>query len=425
MANDSPHKTTDPLALRARWVLPVDQPPIDGGIVTIAGGRIVAVGENASGQPPRDLGDVALIPGLVNAHTHLEFSTLERPLGQPGMAFPDWIRAIVEYRRDQGKKLVVETDGFQRFRRRAAQAGIKELQAGGTVAVGEIATPGWPRECFPATGLTVTIFLELLGLDKQQSASLLAMAKSFVTDVLDVGSALRPGLSPHAPYTVGTELLEEVCKLSAAERVPVAMHLAESRAELQLLAEHSGPLVEVLQSLGAWHPDAVPRGTRPLDYLETLATANRSLVIHGNYLTAEEIEFAGGHRERMSIVYCPRTHAYFAHEPYPLATMLAARARVAVGTDSLATNPDLSLFRELRAIAAKHSDVPPEAILRMGTLSGAEALGIERELGSITAGKLARFATVPLGGSDGDPLERLFAAGTRVQTLELGTARHP
>jgi cytosine/adenosine deaminase-related metal-dependent hydrolase len=419
MATDSPHKPNDSLALRARWVFPVDQPPIEGGVVTIAGGRIVAVGENSSGQPPRDLGDVALIPGLVNAHTHLEFSTLERPLGQPNIAFPEWIRAVVEHRREQGKKLVVETDGFQRFRRRAAQAGLKELQAGGTVAVGEIATPGWPRECFPAAGLTVTIFLELLGLEKKQQPSLLAMAKSFVGDILDAAAALRPGLSPHAPYTAGSELVEEACKLSAAERVPVAMHLAESREELQLLGEHAGPLVEVLQSLGAWHPDAVPRGSRPIDYLEMLATAHRALVIHGNYLAAEEIEFLGSHRERMSAVYCPRTHAYFGHEPYPLAAMLAARVRVAVGTDSLATNPDLSLFRELRQISRTHRDVPPEAILRMGTLAGAEALGIQRELGSITTGKVARLAIVQLTATTGEPYELLFAAGKAAQPLAV------
>src|SRR5436190_626196 len=87
------------LALRARWVVPIDRPPVEGGVITIAGGRIVAVGENALGQPPRDLGDVALLPGLVNAHTHLEFSLLDRPLGQPGMAFADWIREVVAWRR--------------------------------------------------------------------------------------------------------------------------------------------------------------------------------------------------------------------------------------------------------------------------------------------------------------------------------------
>ena len=110
------------------------------------------------------------------------------------------------------------------------------------------------------------------------------MAKSFVTDVQDAGRALRPGISPHAPYTVSPDLVQKVCELSAKERFPVAMHLAESLAELELLASHSGPLVELLQSMKAWHPGAIPRGIAPRDYLELLATAHRALVIHGNFL---------------------------------------------------------------------------------------------------------------------------------------------
>src|SRR5262245_6249966 len=88
-------------AFRARWVVPIDRPPIEDGVVTIAGGRIVALGENASARPARDLGDVALLPGLVNAHTHLEFSVLERPLGKPGMGFPEWIGEVVQHRRKE------------------------------------------------------------------------------------------------------------------------------------------------------------------------------------------------------------------------------------------------------------------------------------------------------------------------------------
>jgi aminodeoxyfutalosine deaminase len=417
MTTDTSPVSAGSSALRARWVFPIDQPPIEGGVVTIAGGRIVAVGENQSGRPPRDLGDVALIPGLVNAHTHLEFSTLEKPIGQAGMPFPEWIRAVVEHRREQGKKLVVETDGFQRFRRRAAQAGLKELQAGGTVAVGEIATPGWPRECFPASGLNVTMFLELLGLDPKQASSLSSMGSSFVADVIDAGPALRPGLSPHAPYTVSIDLLGDICATSAGERVPVAMHLAESQEELQLLFEQSGPLVEVLKSLGAWYPEAFPVTSRPIDYLQRLSVAHRALIIHGNYLADNEIEFLGGWRSTMSVVYCPRTHEYFGHKSYPLARMLAAKVRVAVGTDSLATNPDLSLFSELKTICRNHRDVSPDAILRMGTLSGAEALGIERDFGSITPGKLARLAVVPLAVTAGDPYGLLFSAGKAAQPV--------
>src|SRR5439155_3493422 len=166
---------------------------------------------------------------------------------QTGMEFTDWIAGIVRHRSEQNKALFVETDGFQRFRRRAAQAGLAELRSSGVAVVGDVATPGWPRECFPAAGLSATIFLELLGLEPDKQDGLLAMAQSFVLDLQDAGGRLRPGLSPHAPYTASPQLVQRACQLSAAERFPVAMHLAESREELELLATHQGRMVEVLQ----------------------------------------------------------------------------------------------------------------------------------------------------------------------------------
>jgi cytosine/adenosine deaminase-related metal-dependent hydrolase len=400
----------DKVALRARWVFPVDRPPIDGGIVTVAGGRIAAVGENQSSSPLRDLGDVALLPGFVNAHTHLEFSLLDRPLGRPGMPFPAWIEAVVEYRRQRDKPLMVETDGLARFGRRWAEAGLKQLRGAATVAVGDIATMDWPRECAPAGGLSLTAFAEVLGLDPARQAPLLARAKHYVEERLENGGSPRPGLSPHAPYTVGPDLLRKICELSAAERVPVAMHLAESREELELLRTHQGPLVDVIERLGAWHPESLLPGLATIDYLQLLATAHRALVIHGNYLSRDEFEFVAAHRDRMSVVYCPRTHAYFGHDPYPLAGMLTAGVRVAAGTDSLASNPDLSILSELRHIARHHANVSRDAILRMGTLSGAEALGYGEKLGSITPGKRAWLITVPLEHTSGEPHELLFAS---------------
>jgi cytosine/adenosine deaminase-related metal-dependent hydrolase len=390
---------------------------MDGGIVTIAGGKIVAVGENRSAGLPRDLGDVALLPGFVNAHTHLEFSLLEKPLGQPGMPFPEWIEAVVAYRRQRDKPLMVETDGFARFRRRWAEAGLQQLREAATVAAGDIATMDWPRESAPSGGLSLTAFSEILGLDPNRQAVLLSRAKSYLEDRLEAGGSPKPGLSPHAPYTVGPDLLRKVCELSAAERVPLAMHLAESREELELLRTHRGPLVEVLQRLRAWHPDSLPLGLAPIDYLQLLATAQRALVIHGNYLIRDDLEFVAAHRDRMSLVYCPRTHTYFGHEPYPLAGLLAAGARVAVGSDSRASNPDLSMLSELRHIARHHPNVSKDSILRMGTLSGAEALGSGEKLGSITPGKRAWLATVPLEQTSGEPHELLFGSSAPARLL--------
>ncbi len=376
----------------------------------------MAVGENLSGQPPIDLGDVALLPGLVNAHTHLEFSLLDAPLGEPGLRFADWIGRVIEYRRTQAKALMVETDGFQRFRRRAEAKGLAEVRAGGTVALGEIATAGWPRECFPASGVHVVLFLELLGLEAERQQAMLRMAASFVSDVYDAGPKLRPGISPHAPYTVTPELVRSVAALSAKERFPVAMHLAESPGELELLAAHKGPLVELLESLGAWQPQAIPRNSSPRKYLELLAESHQALVIHGNFLTPTDWSFLAERRSSMSVVYCPRTHAYFGHAAYPLAEMLAAGVRVAVGTDSLASNPDLSLVAELRQVARLHPAVPPEQILQMGTLHGAEALGLAERLGSISPGKKARLAVVPLAG-ESDPYAAILHTDAAVQPL--------
>ncbi|MEX2172988.1 MAG: amidohydrolase family protein [Pirellulaceae bacterium] len=387
----------DSVAVRARWVLPIDQPPLADGLVTIAGGRIAAVGENLSGGLPRDLGDVALLPGLVNAHTHLEFSSLDVPLGEPRTRFSAWIRQVIDYRR--------QTEALQSKRQTAVARGLAESQAAGVALLGEIATPGWPAECFAAQAVEAVVFLELLGLAPERQEPLLALAQEHLAQ-----QRQHVGLSPHAPYTVGPDLLARLCVLSANRQVPVAMHLAESLDELELLLSHSGELVELLQSLGAWRPDVVPRGIRPLDYLEILSHAHRSLVVHGNFLGPEELQFLGDRRDRMSVVYCPRTFAYFQPGKYPLAAMLAAGMRVAVGTDSRASNPDLRLLEELRQIARQHPEISPEAVLRMGTLAGAEALGLDDRYGSIGVGKSARLAVVPIDAAASDAYEAVLSS---------------
>ncbi len=221
----------------------------------------------------------------------------------------------------------------------------------------------------------------------------------------------RPGLSPHAPYSVHPELLDRVLRLAKAANVPVAMHLAESGEELELLASGTGPFRQLLEHLGVWAPEVFPGGWRPLDYLKRLADAPVALIIHGNYLDPEEIDFLADHRANMSLVYCPRTHAYFRHARYPLAEMLARGVNVALGTDSRASNPDLSMWAELRFAAHTHREVPPAAILEMATVAGARALGIDAEVGTLEPGKLANLVVVDLPAAlAGDPHQLLLEA---------------
>lgn len=378
-------------ALRARYVFPVAQPPLADGVVTIADGRIVAVGENVSGRPVHDLGQVALLPGLVNAHTHLEFSDLPQPIGWPGLPFPEWIRQVVVHRRGAAAM----DDGREERRRATVVGGLEESLRHGTTAVGEIATGPWPAASSPWRPWA-TVFLELLGLSAERTASLLQAARDHVAARPAAGQGWRPGLSPHAPYTVRLDLLAEVCRLSADRSLPVAMHLAESAEELELLRSGSGSFVGLLQDLNAWDPNAIPPGRRPGDYLELLATAHRALVIHGNYLTPGEIDFVAARRDRMSVVYCPRTHAYFQHPDYPLAAMLAAGVKVALGTDSRASNPDLDVLAEWRYVCEHHSQVAPADSLRMATQNGALALGLGDAAGTLTVGKRADLTVVAL-----------------------------
>jgi aminodeoxyfutalosine deaminase len=390
-------------AYRARWVYPLASHPIEEGVVRVANGHIVSVGKYQPGEAIVDLGDVALLPGFINAHTHLEFSRPEKPLGRAGMPFADWIGEVVAYR--QG--LTADGTSLADHARQATIAGLRESVNAGVAGIGEIATGHWPAEIFEShEDVCGTVFLELLGLAPERTEPLLSAAREHVR--LTHQSSFRRGLSPHAPYTVPLDLLQRVCQLSAEQQIPLAMHLAESTAELELLRSHSGPLVERLKELSAWYPGSLSRGLRPLDYLEMLSAAHQVLVIHGNFLAREEMEFVAAQRGKMTVVYCPRTQAYFPHGAYPLAEMLACGVRVAIGTDSRASNPDLSILSELRHIARHHRSVAPEEILKMGTLYGAEALGLEDQLGSLAPGKKAAFALVPLPEAGNDPYEWLF-----------------
>jgi cytosine/adenosine deaminase-related metal-dependent hydrolase len=215
-------------------------------------------------------------------------------------------------------------------------------------------------------------------------------------------------------------LVKRLASLSAVASVPLAMHVAESREELELLHSGSGPLYELLVELDAWRSDVIPRNSAPLDYLRLISAAHRALVIHGNYLTDEEIAFIAARCERMAVVYCPRTHAYFGRSPYPLGKLLDAGVNVALGTDSRASNPDLNVLAEMQHVA-RHNTAPPSQIVAMGTINGARALGREAELGSLSIGKRADIAVVRLpDAATDDPYELLFDSRSRVEATLCG-----
>ncbi len=396
--------STDAINLKARYVFPVIDEPIPDGVVTVSGSRIRAIGTRAAQGPVEDLGNVAIIPGLVNAHTHLEFSHLTQPLGNPGIDIVQWISRLMESRLD-----VAESP------QSAVQQGVNQSSRLGTTALAEIAQPGWSPEPFDTTGhLDATVFQELIAPTADRVPAAVERAQQHVAAATSTGP-WRAGLSPHAPYSVHPELLSAAVSLSNAGRIPLSFHLAESREEMELLQSGSGPFRQLLDQLGARDADSFKPGTRPLDYLQALHGAHRTLVVHGNYLDDEEISFLADHADRMAVVYCPRTHAFFAHDDYPLHRLLAAGATVALGTDSRASSPDLSILAEMQQVAQSHPHVSPAAILRLGTLDGAKALGIANHAGSLEPGKYADLAVISLPDQKtADPHELLFDSRAKV-----------
>ncbi len=371
-----------PFSLQARILFPVDQPPIENGVVTIDGERITAVGTKPPSEEVIDLGWTALIPGLVNAHTHLEFSHLREPLGQFGIPFVDWIRLIIA---ERGRS----THAPQQ----AAHSGLEESLACGVTTLGDITTGTLVPDA------DITHFHEVIGFSRARAESAMNALVQRIESHVSAGQWTRHGISPHAPYTVSPKLLKLLVAYARQHDLPIAMHLAESPQELQLLRDGTGPFKELLEERSMWDVEAIPLGSRPLDYLKILADAPRSLVIHGNFLDDQELKFMAARRSQMSLVYCPSTHAYFfpfGDAPYPLKKALDAGVRVALGTDSRASSSNLNLYIEMMLVLSRMPLIEPQQVLRMGTLSGAEALGREADVGSITPGKLANLVVLPI-----------------------------
>ena len=343
--------------IRAKWIVPVINSPIENGWVRFGEGKIVELG---SGDVPRDaidLGDVAILPRLVNAHTHLEFSDLERPVGAPGIAFTDWIKLVIKTRLTASP----EAKG------RSVLRGAEELWESGTVLAGDIATP--PQSYAQLSSeLDLISFAEVLGLQDER-----------FRERFEVGSEhceVHPlsGLSPHAPYSISLGSLEKVIQYASSLRRPIAMHVAESPEERELLSCGSGPMVEMLETIGISTHRHFPWSANPFDQLiQMLGTLSTVFLVHGNDFQRREIEQLAEYKN-ITVVYCPRTHSFFNFPKHPVTEMQSHGVRVVLGTDSRASNPDLNLWNEVRFLLCERQDIDASQVLKMATLLPAEAM---------------------------------------------------
>jgi cytosine/adenosine deaminase-related metal-dependent hydrolase len=365
--------------------------PIEDGFVLIQGSRILQVGKRKDlfflpSVRLLDLGDTLLLPGFINAHCHLDFTGLKGRVRYQG-GFREWLR-----------KMAVKTRAISQAEfRKAIQKGIRESADYGATTLCDISTSWESYRLLRESGLRAFVFLEMIDLGrpspnayfKQFQETLRALLQEAPPTVL-----CRWGLSPHTPFTVSKELLELAGKYVGAHRdIPTTFHVAESREEWNYFKKGAGPMADRIRTL---NPDwNIPRRTTPVQYLNDCGWLPKlDLGVHLN--TVDQKDMALLAKNRISVVHCPGSHEYFGHPPFPYRSLRRHHVPVCLGTDSLASNKSLSLFREMRLFKKNQPEVPAEEIISMVTVKPARALGLGHQLGRIKPGYLADLIGLPL-----------------------------
>src|SRR5262245_55890786 len=278
-----------PWTLTARWVFPVAGPPLERGTVTIDGERVAAVEPHGRRRPDVEFGDCALLPGLVNAHTHLDLTGM-RGLAPPSPDFTGWLRKVIGYRRGRTAEQV-QAD---------VRDGLGECLRTGTTLIGDVSAGGASWDVLGSAPTRAVVFYELLGLTPDRAEAALSTAGAWLAGRADT-PACRAGLSPHAPYSARATLIARAALLARQPRRPVAIHLAESLDELELLHRRRGPFVAFLKALGVWDPEGL--ADSPAAVMKLCDQRVPKLFVHGNHLAP-----SARVPRNSTVVYCPRTH---------------------------------------------------------------------------------------------------------------------
>lgn len=391
------------MLLKARWVLPVATPPIEDGAVRVTDGRVEAVGPAAelrpghAEEPVRDFGRAILLPGLVNAHAHLELTLLRGLL--PELELPAWIRGLLALRRGP------VGDGDLEF---ACQLGAAELLLSGFTSVGDCTATGHGVRALSEAGLRGVAYLEALAPTAGAVRPALDRWRASATRLCESASPrVRLGLSPHAPYTSCPEMLRACADLASAEALPLSIHAAESAAEIEFLAAGRGPLWELLRSEG--HDVAAPGGS-PVDLLEEAGWLALDCPVQLVHLCRaapadlRRLAAAAGEGRSVTAVACPRSNARLGNGLPDLAAWERAGLAWGLGTDGSPSVGPCDPFAEMRAArsawlqrAGSAARATPSALIEHATAGSARSLGLADGAGTLAPGRPADLIVVEAG----------------------------
>jgi len=384
------------MIIRARVIVTMDGPPIENGAVAVSGNRIIDVGKfpeisaRHSGQQLIDLGEQALLPGLINAHCHLDYTCLRGQI-PPKKSFADWIRSI------NAEKAKLSAQDYLA----SITEGFAEAKRFGTTTIANLTA--FP-ELIPqvASSIRTWWFAELIDVRSPERANeLVDRAIGALKQARDSSGGI--GLAPHALFTASTNLYRRSEEIAQRENFLLTTHLAESREEMSMFRDGAGPLYDFMRSIGRPMDDCGHRTPLALFVSAIGAPGGRALpagwiVAHLNELAKRDFELLETSSGKFHVVHSPRSHDYFAHSAFAFETLRDLGFNICLGTDSLASNENLSLFAEMRAFRRGEAAVSPKEALEMVTVNGGRALGRPQILGRIRANYFADLIAIPCRG---------------------------
>jgi 5-methylthioadenosine/S-adenosylhomocysteine deaminase len=389
----------------ADWVLPIVRPPFRRGGIVVEGERIVAVGGEAELRarfpdvPVRDFGEAALLPGLVNAHAHLELTALRGMLED--LPFVTWLATLTRLREGLSAEEL----------RESARAGVIEAIRSGQTTIADVGATAAGFDALCESGVRGVFFQEVFGVrpeEAEENVRGLAQRIAALRARSDVGSRVQVGVSPHAPYSVSAPLFRRTVDYARTDALPLCVHIAESSAEVELVRRGQGEFARIYERRGlTWRAPRVS----PIRYLHDLGVlAARPLLIHGVHVDEEDMGLIA--QSGSTIAHCPKSNAKLGQGIAPLPEWLRAGIAVGVGTDSVASNNVCDLLEEARfallvqrARRASPTLLNAETMLTLLTLGGARALGLEAHIGTLEPGKAADFVVVALSGAHVQPVD--------------------
>ncbi len=407
----------------AAYLLPISSPPIAGGALAVENGRIVAVGtlnelRAQFSAPVVDLKGSVIMPGLVNAHTHLELThfpawKVRKDLDYLPKRYVEWIQQVVKIKR------ALEPGEIEH----STKEGMRLCIESGTTAVGDILSDFSLVPLYRDTPLTGRLFLEAIGHDPILCDTLVA---GLETALQGLEGALLPGVSPHTPHTVSGHLFACLNALSEKLDIPKAVHLSETTEEVAFMHDTTGAFADILYPMAHWEQYLPhPMRTTSTRYLDDLGVLDAStLAVHAVHVTPNDVALL---KERgVSVVLCPRSNDRLFVGCAPHKLLKQSGIALALGTDSLASNDSLSMWDEMRYLQQAAPGVfEPRELLTMATLGGARALHIEDRVGTLEPGKRADFQVLACGsGSDASSIEAALLARAEVEQVYIAGTRH-